>query len=257
MHKTIYIYRDSGVSLSGVQQLKHCLSQITNQAILTLSASELLSSYWQKNALCLIIPGGEDIPYGHKLNGTGNRIIRDYVENGGIFLGICAGAYYAARRIIFNENSADEIIEERELGFFPGTVVGPHWAPYVKGHHCGARAVKIHCANHLDTPAWYAYINGGGRLVVDKDESVTILAKDDAGNAVMACMPIGQGMAYVSSAHWEYNPHNLILCCGVDEKKGCWNTSDYDLWIADNPHRETFSKRFWHTIVQKSCEYPI
>jgi biotin--protein ligase len=225
---------------------------------LTLSASELLASSWQKNAFCLIIPGGEDTAYAEKLNRAGNRIIREYVENGGIFLGICAGAYYASRRIVFDPNGPDDIKAERELGFFPGTVVGPHWAPYVKGHHCGARAVKIHCADHFNTPAWHAYINGGGRLKVDTgwESDVTILAQDDAGIDVMACMPIGEGMAYVSSVHWEYDPHQLFQCCGLDEKKGCWSISDYGLWVADNPHRCSFAKRFWNTIVKNRMDHP-
>lgn len=42
-----------------------------------------------------VIPGGRDLPYCRDLNGYINdRIIR-YVKEGGVYMGICAGAYYA------------------------------------------------------------------------------------------------------------------------------------------------------------------
>ena len=251
---SIYIYKDRGVSLTGLQQLIQSISRLTHQPIVTLSASEVCSGSWQKNAHCIILPGGEDLPYGEQLNGKGNAIIRDYVENGGLFLGLCAGAYYASRRILFNQNHPEEICAKRELGFFPGTVVGPHWAPYVKDHHCGARAVKIHSADYFNIPPWYTYINGGGKLVVDPgcEPDVHLLAWDDEGNGVIAGMNVGRGIAYVSSAHWEYNPYQLVSCCWRD-RRGCWDISDYHLWLVDYPHQWAFSQRFWDHMMERRC----
>lgn len=68
------------------------------------------------NLLC--IPGGQDIPYSFELSGEGNRQIRKFVENGGRFLGICAGAYFASGEIDFSGSNGAEP--------FPGQGDVPH-----------------------------------------------------------------------------------------------------------------------------------
>lgn len=73
----------------------------------------------------LIMPGGEDLYYAEKLNGAGNRAIRAFVEAGGRYLGICAGAYYACAQIAWAQGTPHEITGPRELGFFTGTATGP------------------------------------------------------------------------------------------------------------------------------------
>ena len=39
----------------------------------------------------IVFPGGADSPYQEKLQGEGNRVIRQFVEEGGWYLGFCAG----------------------------------------------------------------------------------------------------------------------------------------------------------------------
>ncbi|PJF38099.1 MAG: biotin--protein ligase, partial [Phototrophicales bacterium] len=71
-----------------------------------------------------IIPGGADRPYTQKLNGIGNKRIREYVETGGTYLGICAGAYYGCGTIEFQKGTSSAICENRELQFFDGIGTG-------------------------------------------------------------------------------------------------------------------------------------
>ncbi|PJF20465.1 MAG: biotin--protein ligase, partial [Phototrophicales bacterium] len=71
-----------------------------------------------------IMPGGADRPYAQKLNGIGNKHIREYVEAGGTYLGICAGAYYGCTHIEFQKGTSSAICEDRELKFFDGTGTG-------------------------------------------------------------------------------------------------------------------------------------
>jgi biotin--protein ligase len=104
--------------------------------------------------------GGRASPYAQKLNGEGNRRIRDYVENGGKYLGLCAGAYYAGAHVEFAQGTKNEIIAERELGFFPEKVVGPALAEYDYHSEKGAKAARI---NRLDKNSKsVVYYNGGG-----------------------------------------------------------------------------------------------
>jgi glutamine amidotransferase-like uncharacterized protein len=330
----IYVYKGSGVSLESLRQTLACLESLEkfslqSQEVGTLCAEEIIQGNWRKNARCFVMPGGADVPYGHALNGPGNAMIRDYVESGGVYVGICAGAYYAARRIEFDENGPQEVLGSRELGFFPGTVIGPHWGPYVPGHHCGARAVPIAtwippdhkspaikpaeqptpwfstaaplvssaavspipiliapCPKYgevgppqsQNTPYlspissatassaektteksfWYAYVNGGGRFVIDPgfENTVTPIAQDSWGNLVMVGMQIGGGWVFLSSAHWEYDPHTLSNCCRNIGKGGCWDSVDCKKWIQSNESRVSFAQSIWDQIMECSRSYP-
>lgn len=56
-----------------------------------------------------IVAGGADLAYCAQLNGAGNAVIRRYVSSGGAYLGLCAGAYYACRRVEFEPGGPLEV----------------------------------------------------------------------------------------------------------------------------------------------------
>ena len=78
-----------------------------------------------QGASLLVMPGGADLAYCEKLNGEGNALIRQFVENGGAYLGICAGAYYACNAIEWAMGTHQEIAGPRELAFYPAMASGP------------------------------------------------------------------------------------------------------------------------------------
>ena len=78
--------------------------------IKTISAKELKLGLWTEDAALFIMPGGADIPYTRKLNGKGNQIIKNYLANGGKYLGICAGSYYGSSSIEFAAGTKTEVI---------------------------------------------------------------------------------------------------------------------------------------------------
>ncbi|PJB71019.1 MAG: hypothetical protein CO093_06155 [Alphaproteobacteria bacterium CG_4_9_14_3_um_filter_47_13] len=57
-----------------------------------------------QNTLAFVLPGiiGEDSLYPAHIGAKGNEALRHYVEEGGIFIGVCAGAYYACREILYD-----------------------------------------------------------------------------------------------------------------------------------------------------------
>ncbi|EFJ50700.1 hypothetical protein VOLCADRAFT_88490 [Volvox carteri f. nagariensis] len=89
------------------------------------------------------MPGGADLPYCKHLNGHGNRLLRDYVAGGGSYLGICAGAYYACRRVEFEVGGPLEVVGDRELCFFPGAARGPAYPGFDYLSERGAQAAPI------------------------------------------------------------------------------------------------------------------
>lgn len=48
----------------------------------------------------------------------------DFIEQGGAYLGLCAGAYYAAGYVCFGRGTPLHVEGQRELELFPGTALG-------------------------------------------------------------------------------------------------------------------------------------
>lgn len=89
------------------------------------TAADILDGRLKDGVDLLVMPGGADLYYVEKLNGEGNRNIRAFVESGGRYLGICAGAYYACTEIEYAKGTPHEVTGARALGFFPGWGIGP------------------------------------------------------------------------------------------------------------------------------------
>src|SRR5690606_9878232 len=88
-------------------------------------ASDILKGCLKKGVQAFIMPGGASRYAAAKLNGAGNKAILDYVSGGGTYIGICAGAYYAARAIEWKKGQKDEILVENELSLYLGLASGP------------------------------------------------------------------------------------------------------------------------------------
>ena len=169
----------------------------------------------------LVMPGGADQGYCEILNGTGNRRIRHFVEQGGLYLGFCAGGYYGSQKCEFEVgNKHLEVIGNRELAFFPGICRGCAFKGFKYGSEAGARAAelkvnKASLAIGAVPEVFRSYYNGGG-VFVDapkfKDKGIEVLANYmepisvDAGEgaaAVIYCK-VGEGAAILTGPHPEF-----------------------------------------------------
>ncbi|EIE27046.1 hypothetical protein COCSUDRAFT_55074 [Coccomyxa subellipsoidea C-169] len=111
-----------------------------------MAASEIFSLKLSKTeALTQIISYGElsSLPYCHQLNGRGNSLIRGFVEAGGAYLGLCAGAYYACSYVEFALGTTLEVKGPRELAFFSGTAAGPIYGGFRYETEDGAHAARV------------------------------------------------------------------------------------------------------------------
>lgn len=88
-------------------------------------AADIMHGMLTPTIKLFVIPGGASRYVADKLNGLGNVLIREYVAEGGLYLGICGGAYYACSRTEWRAGKEDGIVTTNELAFFPGTAVGP------------------------------------------------------------------------------------------------------------------------------------
>lgn len=218
--KTIYVYADKGVAPESARQTCATFrTWLPTYAIKKLSAEELMQGAWTKHAALFVMPGGADLPYVAKLNGTGNKVIKDYVQNGGAYLGLCAGSYYAATDVEFDKDGPLKVVGSRELGFFKGKAVGPVLATYDYKSRSGSRAAKLttHFSTLKEATVFY---NGGGYFEdAAQDPNVDVIATyAEKGEAAIIFTSYGAGNVVLSGVHFEYDP-NLLDPADPDLKK--------------------------------------
>lgn len=232
---------------------------------------------WTQSAIAICFPGGADRPWTRQLNGVGNLAIRHFVEQGGTYLGFCAGAYYACERFTFEADHPDpalRITATRELALFHGSAVGSLRelaVPYVVDRLECTTTVPV---QWLDPPLRnpFAEVDPGGEgsrgdrlsrmmeaqdaglgpvpvlywggpcFVPDPESSAEVLARYEglpAHHAVAAVRSrIGQGTVVLSGAHIEV---------GVDdyEVEGRLDAYAAERTRDDNPQQG----RFEHNVA--------
>jgi biotin---protein ligase len=210
----ILIYRDEGVAQSSFQNLFEALSRYLSAfcTIQPVNHDHFISQEWEKTTRLLVFPGGRDLPYHLKLQGSANRRIRNYVNEGGRYFGVCAGGYYGSAYVEFEKGGPFEIIGPRELAFFPGKAVGPAYqGPFSYHSEIGARAAQIRWKWGLCP----VYFHGGCLFEgAEKYSSIQILARySDLPKEPAAAVycPYGRGAALLIGVHPEYSMYKTLL----------------------------------------------
>ncbi|KAG9069499.1 biotin holocarboxylase synthetase [Linnemannia hyalina] len=231
----ILVYSGDGTSRTSLIHTVNSLRSLVGQHydVMKIDATGLLTEPWEDSTSLLVIPGGRDLPFTRDLNGATNDRIRNYVQSGGRFFGICAGAYYGSDRISFELGRSLEVQGERELKFFAGECRGAVYPGFVYESESGANAVGIQLNQEvfsrtqqgqdagLDFAETKVYFNGGGYFVdADKYPGTTVMAwykkestqiePDSPGpKAAMVACQVGQGLAVLTGVHPEYNATHL------------------------------------------------
>jgi glutamine amidotransferase-like uncharacterized protein len=205
-----YIYNDLGVSAEALRNTIYLMEDIEGSDVTIINHQDIISGTWTNDASLLIMPGGADLGYAEKLNGKGNAVIKRYVEGGGAYLGICAGAYYASQFVEFDMGGEQEVSGHRELAFFPGKAVGPHLAKYDYLSHSGARLAQLTLNSKFSDNNAVVYYNGGSYFAEAETAANTqVLAWYKTNHAAIIRVQVGQGQAILSGVHFEYAPELL------------------------------------------------
>ena len=261
---TAVVYAGPGAGSRSIVSAVESLRRALKPSLLvdTLTTDQLLQGEWTQGCRLLVMPGGADLPYCRHLNGAGNKIITNFVENqGGAYLGLCAGAYYACSRVEFEVGSEIEVVGDRELGFYPGITSGSIYPGFDYQSENGAIAapIKFKASNSSvfhnsgddgtnmsgDDGAWMEcrdYLNGGpGFLEPDSPSkflslcsclppNIEILATFSEHNnaaAAIACQ-IGLGRAVLCSTHPELTPEWLALPSGAGRSDAVLSSVDLE-----------------------------
>lgn len=208
MARNIVIYQDEGTGEFGLR----CLARFfKDDEVWFCTADAVIDGRVLGMADLFVMPGGADLAYCKKLNGAGNDNIRGFVELGGTYLGICAGAYYACRDIAYHKGRNDEICAPRELAFIPATAVGslPELTP---PHNATLDTAAIVDITLQDGKSAQVFYQGGCRFDLDMDHDTEILATyaQIAGNPpAIIRRRVGLGRVILSGVHFEITPECL------------------------------------------------
>ncbi len=210
----ILVYGGEGVSTFSLSETLKTLREISDN-VEVVDHLFLNEKEWEKDTKLIVFPGGRDIPYDRNLKGKGTTKIRNFVEEGGSYLGICAGAYFGAHEVAFEKGTALEVHENRDLNFFPGTAFGtlyPH-ANFSYESEAGTHPSEISYKNQ----SLYLYYNGGCAFKdAQKFPNVKILAsfRDAQDQPAIIHCTVGKGNVILSGVHFEVSPTPL-------KEKGC------------------------------------
>ena len=205
--------------------MRHCIYTLRrllspNYAVISVTGETIIKEPWTASCALLVFPGGADLGYCRTLNGEGNRRIKQFVQRGGAYLGLCAGGYYGSSRCEFEVGDKRmEVIGSRELAFYPGTCRGCAFPGFVYHSEDGTRAVELQAEKTAlgegSVPdVFRSYYNGGG-VFVDapkyKDQGVEVLASyteplgvvSGEGAAAIVYCKIGEGAALLTGPHPE------------------------------------------------------
>jgi glutamine amidotransferase-like uncharacterized protein len=91
----VAIYADAGASKKGSPKVQQCLPHFDGFTIATVNAEEIRDGELKQFDV-LIHPGGSASKQATTLQEEGRQAVRAFVDDGGGFIGICAGAYLAS-----------------------------------------------------------------------------------------------------------------------------------------------------------------
>ena len=134
----------------------------------------------------LIIPGGEIRAYLPAIGDMGIKNIRDFITDGGTYIGICAGSYIAGE----NYNGV------QGLGLFPQSLDGNKTQSTIEVMDSEGNNFQLINENGPD-------------LSVIKSDQILLKDKDSNPQAIM--LSYGQGKAYLFAAHPEGSIYYELL----------------------------------------------
>jgi glutamine amidotransferase-like uncharacterized protein len=157
----------------------------------------------------LIMPGGDMWQYSSYLAPTGMTMIRNYVSQGGGYIGICGGAYFSANKIVWHgwAGQPRENISIPGLNIIPVTAEGPieDYAPTYVDSKCQIKVVQPSNPIFAGLPGIIApYYDHGPMFIVSDSINISILGRTVAGDKkIILSYQYNLGKVFLTGAHPE------------------------------------------------------
>ena len=219
---TVLLYEDTGTSNVDILSLalKAAFGSMKSKLgtfkyhLLRVSANDIIHGGCLTDANIFVMPGGRDLPYVAKLQGSGIENLRRFVENGGRYFGICAGAYFASSFCEFEKGSDMEVCGQRDMKLYPGTALGCIYPGFQYGSENGARMINViltdKFGDSVNNRKFPVYYNGGCEFILQSQselqevENVARYEDFPDKNAIVLCKH-GDGKILLSGVHPEMN----------------------------------------------------
>lgn len=191
---TVGLYTGKGSWDEDVEALRNFLDA---HELTLVEIDQKTISKGELNELCdiLVFVGGWSSEYCHYIENHAN--IRSYVENGGCFVGFCAGAYYASSTMLWKGSHLDY-----PLKLFSGTAAGPLSIGWGKPSEIELNKEITFNLEFEDTlEIWYF---DGPCFTGISEPSTQVLARyRDNGEAAVIAFSFGNGRVLLSGPHPE------------------------------------------------------
>jgi glutamine amidotransferase-like uncharacterized protein len=225
----VAIYSDRGVWPQSVVAAERMFGWMGHEVIRVDAGQVREGALADARLLC--VPGGNMYHYAEDLNAAGVESIKVFVQQGGGYVGLCGGAYFAAERVFWQGNQ----LSMNSLGLFPGEARGPYEeiAVFPDSTMCLVISSQVShpVAEALSDSSWILYF-WGPALLPDDDAEVTILGRYDAiDRPAMLAAEYDRGRAFLIGAHPEIeedSDRDGVAECDELEDRG----SDWELMRA-------------------------
>lgn len=198
---TIAIYSDKGTWEDSVKATKKMFQWMGYES--KLINADSINKKELDNFKILCIPGGDMYQYAQDISSKGKNHIRNFIRNGGGYLGICGGAYFASEEVIWQGQK----LPMKPLGLFSGTAEGPidEIVNYPDYTMCKVNIMdSIHPVTISEPDSISVLYYWGPMLIPNKDTDITILGRYDKGNQpTMLIFEYGEGRVFLIGTHPE------------------------------------------------------
>ncbi|KAJ3270237.1 biotin holocarboxylase synthetase [Terramyces sp. JEL0728] len=219
----VLIYDGPGVTSLQQPLIKVLKKLLCNSYdVIPVDPATLINSPFEESTSLIVMPGGRDLLFLESLGNKGINKIKNYVKNGGKYLGICGGAYFACNRVEFElGRHLYEVVGDRPLQLCPAVARGCIVKGFEYNTEKGSAAVEIKTAD--DTLK--VYVNGGPSFHLSESSDATVLARYTLNNEpAIVETTIGKGKSIVLGPHLEVSSdllkEQMSSMQKDDQKKG-------------------------------------
>jgi glutamine amidotransferase-like uncharacterized protein len=181
----ILVYRDAGVCPENCAEAVGDLAAEHFGSVKYVKASQITQAAL-KTAKIWIQPGGNAIEAAELMTAEQKALLRNFVAQGGSYLGICAGAFLA-------DHFADDFNQVPGLGLIPGVSLD-----FLPGN---IDDLILQVTWH-SVPR-YLYFQAGATFKFDNSRPVQIIARYADGRPAVVQFPYGKGTVVLSGPHPE------------------------------------------------------
>ena len=232
----IAIYSDQGVWEESVQAAEK-MFQWMGYTVALVNA-DYVNKESLDNFKVLCIPGGDMYQYAQDISSEGKEKIKNFISNGGNYIGICGGAYFASEKVVWRGSQ----LSMTPLGIFLGTAEGPinDIIPYPDYGMCKVNIVdSTHFITQSEPDSLWILYYWGPVLIPDNDTNITILGRYDIGNqAALLAFDYGFGKVFLIGTHPEIEEDSerdgVDFADELDDKGSDWNLmKNVVLWCLE------------------------